>query len=358
MSCTALAHLFEASGDRNEMFRSKTQWAIRSGMISKLVPRLCDPSGDVRRRAIEAARNMLSVGGKISCDAFMKIDVLTVLEKLFVESASLDALKGMFLKKEESLRSDLYAILSVFGLLAEQSDVAVHRITKSIPTRQCISLCIRAHADLPMVAELAAQLLHIISDNNPIFAKQIRASVPEDLKMLIQDKIKDGISSRARGSAMRTRLHIAGMFCNVLEERDIVVLKLLRDCIQISPLNCLNAAIEAWSHTTTSTSSSSSSEGESWNEMARVQMTALEILANLFSCNDDDDDDETADLKIAPDIQYQLIDSVISLVRAFSLSLFYTNKHTHTLTHTFISNIDTCFRCRKEMVRISFTNLE
>jgi hypothetical protein len=119
-----------------------------------------------------------------------------------------------------------------------------------------------------------------------------------------------------------------------LEERDIVVLKLLRDCIQISPLNCLNAAIEAWSHTTTSTSSSSSSGGESWNEMARVQMTALEILANLFSCNDDDDDDETADLKIAPDIQYQLIDSVISLVRAFSLSLFYTNKHTHTYTHT------------------------
>ena len=77
MSCTALGHLFEASGDRNEMFRSKTQWAIRTGIIGKLLPRLCDPNADVAYRALEATRNMLSVGGKVLCDAFMKADVLT-----------------------------------------------------------------------------------------------------------------------------------------------------------------------------------------------------------------------------------------------------------------------------------------
>ena len=288
------------------MFRSKAKWVIRSGMIGKLVPRLCDPNGDVVYRALEATRNMLSVGGNILCDAFMKADILTVLEKVYVEFTTLDVLRKMC-GKETLPRLSLRAVLSVFGLLAEQNDVAVCRITKCVATRKSILICIGARTDLPVVAEFAAQLLHIISDNNPIFTQQIRTSDPKELKALIQEKIKTEASAQTRGSAMRTRLHIAGMFFNTLQSNDMfrnVLLRLILDCVQISPLSCLNAAIKT---DESGVLAAESSKRQEFSEISRVQMTALEIFANMFS-----DDDEVV---IAPEIQYQLIDAVISLIR-------------------------------------------
>ena len=141
--------------------------------------------------------------------------------KSFVESTTLDVLRDMCGKetlRRLSLRAGTFRVLDFSSKVMSPCVVSRNRVA----TRQSILLCIRAHTDLPVVAELAAQLLHIISDNNPMFTQQIRTSAPEqELKTLIKRRSKTTLQHRSRKRNANSSSHCWYVFQHITIESHV-----------------------------------------------------------------------------------------------------------------------------------------
>eukprot|EP00939_MAST-03C_sp_MAST-3C-sp1_P004820 g4820.t1 len=290
-ACAAVAHMFSALDEdstmnektRQDIYVARLKRVERSGLLKKIVTRLSDTSIAVRVSALGAVRNMGTVGGARTCDTFVKEDAISALEvslKMLVEGFVRRSSHPSSSAAAATERAHLVELLSVVCLLCEQSDLAIRRMNVAIfrDVLQCLRLSVSSK-DFS-VAELTSRLLNIMSDSNGSLVSWL-AEVPEATRFLgyLVDGVDVGASAVKRVGAIRTRLHALGFLCNCVEMKlaslpveatsNLLLLSLRLD----SPVALKCAA----------KSPDDSKAAAEWTEIVSTQMTALEIVANLYS---------------------------------------------------------------------------
>lgn len=346
MSCAVLAQLF-VGPDRagiglataNEVYAENLEWLTRAGIFAKLIPRLCDTSPTVRIHAYGAVNNMAIVGGKQVCDALIAGDVLSVLEaslKKHIASGMLTKRVSPDIPREASAvikreKMSVQQIFSILIVLCEHNETAVRRLSAKLLIDHVL-ICLRSGVTTEglsrgngSIAECAARLLHVLSDSNAAMMAYIDAHplVLENLTTIVKSDPETTTPS-ARGVSLRTRLHVAGLMTNAVGRiksmsPSIVFEKitpLIVSVLEFKSAAVLKRVIEEVA--STSSSPRPPRARSEWSEIADCQVLALEIVANIFSLDDEDEDDGTCDdvLTISPVFQRQLVQRVIGIVRA------------------------------------------
>eukprot|EP00940_MAST-03C_sp_MAST-3C-sp2_P002324 g2324.t1 len=347
----AIAHLLSGLDNdskvgekgRRDIYRARLKRLESFGIVKRMIPLLCDTSAMIRVHTLGAIRNMCFVGEKRMCDTLVKADIISVVE------ASLRKLcseRDTAYSRTSMERKQLEQILSVLTLLCDHSELAVERIGEIVFRSVYICLTRYFEAKDVSVAETAAQLLHVLSDGNVPMTSWIASSTEtvHTLTVIVAtDTSKDFSNEIDRAAGLRVRLHLSGLLFNCAVQRcvatrggdDPASATLFRKSVDAASqvlqiaLQRLDAA-KALTELVRVESSAASNESEgvhveshasAWSEIASVQMTALEVVANVFSDADVESESDDASLSAAQMLlsassQRSMVESVVRLIRS------------------------------------------
>lgn len=232
-ACLAIAHLF--SSDNVSVGIHAAKELLKNGLMRALLPRLSDPSQNVRLHASGALRNLSSFSDPDVSDALMRDEALTpVLRSLHVLATSI----GATLNESTSITPELSSgsavpvpavlddvtwmfaeqVLAVLVNLCEESETA----TRAVSTVQNIEILLdwvlRSSGAIPhRIRVTSAQLLHIVSEQNASLAKLVigQQGLVERVLALSYERISsEGLQSK-NASPWALVLSLMGFLSNV-----------------------------------------------------------------------------------------------------------------------------------------------
>eukprot|EP00941_MAST-03F_sp_MAST-3F-sp1_P004960 g4960.t1 len=235
IAAMSLAHLFVApdntsslsTKERNDLYKSRLNWMQESGMVRKLIPRLCDTSLIVRLHCCGALRNIALEGGRNACEAMVKDDVLTPVINCMKELVP-SAADGKFNREGSAV---LVQAITLLAILCDASEVAVKVFSRNSSAIRLLVTCLGPNAAQSFqgheLIAAAARLLHCITDDNVAVAEEVYALGAPTLALLLS-LAKDGLEKKceknvpySRAEELTWRLHIAGSLLNIATTKAI-----------------------------------------------------------------------------------------------------------------------------------------
>jgi len=292
---------------------------LEQGALKKLIDNVCDPNLGVRVAAAGALRNLTLVGGEEIAEQLVQKDcmgpVVTILQQTY--SKVLNSTD----KSTEEVKSMLSLLTQIMALLAnicENSEKATLMFTQSKAALFVLSFL---KQDLPLELKVnTAQLLNVVTDENPEVAQQILGSpehtqivqwlIGNDNLHILLRVVSSGFAYNMRNP--QSRFLIVKTILPILIaaiDFDIVAnlfklepyFHILNESEELDrPANTGNPSANPVSNGNKGINADQAESAlEEWKYCLEAQKTSLEILANI--CTEDSPDEE-AEVNIPKEI--------------------------------------------------------
>jgi hypothetical protein len=269
-ACLAIVHLF--SSESAQVAQSARE-LLQDGLMRALLPRLNDPSPNVRLHASGALRNLSSFSS--TCDMLVKDDVITpvmgCLRKLSQSFPTLTASNAS--SESEPVWLFTEQILAVLINLCEESDIATREVSKGESVQILLDWVFRGPSQLPPQVRIpVSHLLHIISDENMSLAQLIMSdtTLPNRIMSLVQQQQNGGESVELRLSMLGFLNNTCMQYLpNELGNVIVVMPSLLKEVLQ----RRISEATSNVSNTSGTSSSISSSVAATTNTNTNTNTT-------------------------------------------------------------------------------------
>ncbi|CAK4612947.1 hypothetical protein AeMF1_016354 [Aphanomyces euteiches] len=306
-TCVALASFFAGDGDASPDKLKMLQKFLNAGLLKKLLPRVVDPSKQVRLHALGALRNISAFGGLDVSEFMMTEDILTPCAKLLAEYATEATL---FTPQNKDLHT-IQIVEQVFALLTNLCECSSMALVQITAQRQallpCMLLCLRLKQ--PALQLEVMKLLLVLSDNNPDLSRNLPQ---EFLPTLLQILQAPENSTKLR----LTTIGVAINLPNVLDNPESVALLLpvLKSAVAYDSIGVVEqakAVSDQWQlsledyGTVEVIGEEDAEEREheakvkkavhtvrAWHDNVHILTLGLELLSNILANAGDEDDDE------------------------------------------------------------------